>query len=379
MARDINRYLDSLKARRTGVSDLNRITATEHFDVLQRSLLSESYQKRSNNPYTTYALGAMQEVGPDYTKVSIDTAERVKSQLATHLSSRGWQVDFRLQGSVPCNIHIRGVSDVDLLVLDDAFHTYDILGVAARSGTYQRSINYTPLSALTTLRKGVEEILTCKFYAAEVDCSGSKAVKISGGSLRRPVDVVPSHWHDTIEYQRTWAEHNRGVYILDKSIPDTVKNLPFLHIKEITDRDEISAQGLKKAIRLCKNVKSDAIEDGKKINLSSFDIASAMYHSDMSALRTGQYYELAILAEAQRHLDHLAHNHHIATTLWVPDGTRLIFDNPEKLTALNALSVELDDLLLEVAKEQDYGFRYSPHQNFATGRETISKSYIPFL
>lgn len=115
-------------------------------------------------------------------------------------------------------------------------------------------------------------------------------------------------WHDTSDYQRSFAEHDRGVKILDKKVPTTLHNMPFRHIKLISERCVQCVGGLKKSIRLCKNVKADAINDGKDINFPSFDIAATMYHADLGALAAGTTYELAILAETQRWLDYLACN-----------------------------------------------------------------------
>jgi hypothetical protein len=72
----------------------------------------------------------------------------------------------------------------------------------------------------------------------------------------------------------------------------------------------------------------------------------------MNALRLGSVYELRILAETQRHLDYLACNHEYAKTLLVPDGPRRVFDTNAKLAGLNQLSIEMDDLAKQVAKEQ---------------------------
>jgi hypothetical protein len=380
MARNISRRLDSLKARRSGLDRLNRIATADQATIIAKSLLEESYQKRARNqPYTRYALGAMQEVGADYTRISIETAERVKGQLANGLAAVGRAVDFRLQGSVPCNIHIRGVSDVDLLTLDDAFYTYDRLGPASQLGAYRSPTSYTPLWALQSLRQHIETILRTKYPAAEVDTSGSKAVKISGGSLARPVDVVPSHWHDTADYQRTYQEHDRAVCVLDKKVPTTVENMPFRHIKRITDQDMIALLSLKKAIRLCKNVKSDAADDGTEIPLPSFDIAATMYHANIAALQIGAGYELAILAETQRHLDVLACNFDHARTLMVPDGSRRIFDTDAKLRGLRTLSIEMDDLLKEVAKEQNYLLGLGKEPTLWDSREAVAKAYVPAI
>jgi hypothetical protein len=125
--------------------------------------------------------------------------------------------------------------------------------------------------------------------------------------------------------------------------------------------------GLKKAIRLCKSVKNDAEEENDtSITLPSFDIAATMYHADRRALSAGAAYELAILAEAQRFLDYLTMNQSEAVKLRVPDGSRVIFDTPQKLAGLRALSVEMDDLLREVAKEQS--------QSLAFGKPTLEQA-----
>jgi hypothetical protein len=134
---------------------------------------------------------------------------------------------------------------------------------------------------------------------------------------------------------------------------------------------------LNKAIRLCKNVKSDAQDDGTEINLPSFDIAATMYHADIAALRVAAGYELAILAEMQRHLDALARNSDQARTLLVPDGSRRIFDTEAKLNGLLTLSIEMDDLLKEVAKEQDYLIGFGREPGLFESRQAIAKAYIP--
>lgn len=116
MASDIRKRLDQLKIRRSGTDRLEQLNAAARSDILQRSLADEHWQRRApSEPYTRYALGAMQEVGADYTRISIETAERVGNQLEGKLRTGGWITEFRLQGSVPLNVHIRGVSDVDLL------------------------------------------------------------------------------------------------------------------------------------------------------------------------------------------------------------------------------------------------------------------------
>jgi hypothetical protein len=214
------------------------------------------------------------------------------------------------------------------------------------------------------------------FPAASVDASGSKAINVSGDSLRRPVDVVPSNWFDTPDFQASGDEVDRGVEILNRDVPERVLNMPFRHIHRITQRDSECLGGLKKAIRLCKNVKADAVEEGAAISLSSFDLASLMWHANLAALTVGVANELAILAEATRFLDHLCGQKEFASTLRVPDGSRAILDSSKRVEALRSLSLEMNDLADKVGHEQARlaeGISLDPVQI----GEMLRKAYVP--
>ena len=350
MARDINQRLQQLRTRRDG-SRATRADGTGLDAIFNRaSPPAELWESRGSGhqPHTRYALGSMQAVSDTYTRVSKETADRVASQLKDRLAKGGIHAEFKLQGSVPLDVHIKGVSDVDLLTLSTELFTYDPNGSAAIRGGYNNPAKRTSLEVLIELRNRVESNLEEAFPAANVDKSGAKAVKISGGSLARDVDVIPAHWSDTAQYQATGRASDRGTRILDKKTFATIENQPFRHIELIGTRCDQLGGGLRKAIRLCKNVKADS---DRKVTLPSFDIAAVMYHANQDALRLGRYYELSILAETQRHLDLLACDHALARTLFVPDGSRQIFDTAEKLQGLNELSRDLDDLLNDVHAE----------------------------
>ncbi|MGZ0895899.1 hypothetical protein [Pseudomonas putida] len=50
--------------------------------IVNHSRTQEAWENRARNkPHTTFALGAMQEVDPTYTRISLETAERVRNQL----------------------------------------------------------------------------------------------------------------------------------------------------------------------------------------------------------------------------------------------------------------------------------------------------------
>ncbi len=380
MAVNIDNRLNRLRTRRSGTDRTHQVALDAAAEVFAKSRIDEAWQKRAKDqPYTRYCLGAMQAVDPDYTRISIETAERVGRQLLGGLQAVGIPVEFRIQGSVPLDVHIRGVSDVDLLTLETGFYTYDTRGAMSLGGQYHLPSQRTSLSVLVNLRTQSERILKDKYPAATVDTSGGKAIAMSGGSLARPVDVVPSHWHDTSAYQASNHERDRVVTILDRKIPDTVDNLPFLHISRINERDRSVFGGLKKSIRLCKNVKNDANEEGRRIVFPSFDIAATMYHADPAGFQAGIANELAVLAETQRFLDELYHDEAKAKSLMVPDGSRRIFDSDEKYQGLRTLSYEMDELAKEVAKEHSPLLRVSPQATVLDARKVLRETYVPQL
>ncbi|VVO40518.1 hypothetical protein [Pseudomonas fluorescens] len=374
MSNSINDRINRLRSRRSGL-DRSSVIAMDAKDfIVNRSLTQEAWERRAKDkPSTTFALGAMQEVDPTYTRISIETAERVSNQLSKRTTGN---MEFELQGSVPLNVHIRGVSDVDLLALEADFHTYDSRGSMSRSGQYNSPTSRTSVGVLTARREEISRALRDAFPAATIDTSGSKAIKLQGGSLARPVDVVPSHWHDTVDYQASRQKHDRAVTILDSHKNITLENWPFLHIKKVRTRCDTTGGGLRKAIRLCKNLKAELEAEGKSVTISSFDIASMMYYANMSSLSAGSFYELAILAETQRHLDFLWINKEEARRLVVPDGSRFIFDTEEKFTGLLHLSVAMDNLLREVAKEQNYLLSLSEKPMLDASREAVTKAAI---
>ncbi len=374
MSTSVNDRINRLRSRRSGL-DRSSVIAMDAKDfIVNRSLTKEAWEYRAEDkPSTTFALGAMQEVDPTYTRISIETADRVSNQLSKRTSGN---LEFELQGSVPLNVHIRGVSDVDLLAIEADFHTYDARGHMSTSGQYRSPTSRTSVGVLTSRRGEISKALRDAFPAATIDTSGSKAIKLQGGSLARPVDVVPSHWHDTISYQTSRQKHDRAVTILDSHKNTTIENWPFLHIKKVHERCDNTGGGLRKSIRLCKNLKAELEAEGKTVLISSFDIASMMYHANMHSLSAGSYYELAILAETQRHLDYLWSNKEEARRLVVPDGSRFIFNTEEKFDGLLHLSVAMDSLLREVAKEQNYLLSLSEKPLLDASRAAVTNAII---
>ncbi|MBE9107545.1 hypothetical protein IQ229_22230 [Nostoc cf. edaphicum LEGE 07299] len=312
----------------------------------------------------------MAEVTPRYTEISVEECVRIANQLTKNLEGESIYCDYRLQGSVPTNTHIRGISDVDFLVIIKNQCYYDKDGPKANQ--------YFPYDGnlfgdLVNLRSRSETVLSKQFPAADVDVSGKKSIKISGGSLRREVDVVPSVWFNSKEYQINNLESYRGIDILDRSVPTTIRNYPFLHILKINDKGAQTFEGVKMGIRLLKNIRSDS---DQSIELSSYELAGLLWHCPDDWIKFYQGFDLSVLAGVDQYLNALASNHELATSLITPDGTRKILDRHEKYMAMVRLSQEVSALANEVFSELPNSVRAGADYDVARKRQILSENYV---
>lgn len=84
----------------------------------------ESYE-RERGDHTRYILGAMRPVDAKYTKRLAEQGDRVENQLGKRLEAEYPTLEFRKQGSVSNDTHIRYFSDIDVLTIIDKFVTLE--------------------------------------------------------------------------------------------------------------------------------------------------------------------------------------------------------------------------------------------------------------
>lgn len=352
--------LANMRSRRLGLDAATALTKDSRF--IEAATFSEAYETRAKTDAVKYAIGAMQELEAKYTQICYEEGDRVRKQLNDGLKAAGIPATYDYQGSVPLNIHIRFASDIDLLVLHDRFVTVDWAG--PKASTYSR-LGRSSMEDMLVLRQQCESILASRFPAVKVDKTGAKSIALSGGSLQRKVDVVPSHWHDTTAYQISNQKHDREVKILDKSVPELVTNRPFQHMRQIANKDTVTNGGAKKMIRLLKNLRKDS---PKNIDLNSYEIAALVWHFDDDKLTKPYFLELSLVAEAQRSLQWLVDYPALTKTLDVPDGSRKIIDAPEKMVALQLLKAEVDELATALVQELN--------PIYAANRDLVRKSLM---
>lgn len=325
---DYSKRLDNLKKRRHDEEILKKAMAGKY------EILTESYDSLKDASSIKYVIGAMLPVSQSYTQNTYAEAERVQNQLLA-LKSKGYQFEFKYQGSVTNNTHIRAHSDIDILTLHLGFTSLEPPQKA--TNPYKGD----PVQDLCKLREDSVEILEKAFPVAKIDNSGAKSISLQGGSLKRKVDVVPSNWYDTVKYTQTKLGYYRGVMVLDYKARKRIENTPFYHNKLLNDKDSSTAANYKKVVRLLKTLKADADTD---IKFSSYDIASLIYHMENTDLIVGRS-PLKLISKSLEYMKYVYSNNDFRGSLKVPDGSRHIFaPNHATTEGLRLLIIELDSI-----------------------------------
>jgi hypothetical protein len=352
---DFNTRLDSLKKRRQGPSEfvineaLDSVTGTASNREFIRK--SESFEELKEPEAVKYTIGAMAAVDSKYTEISIREGERVANSLSQSLLRENISIDTRLQGSVGLDVHIKGYSDVDMLVL--VSKTILVERPHIQPSSYLDATDQRPMVDIVgELRVRSEDILTRNFPVANVDVSGAKAISLEGGSLARQVDIVPAAWFHTIAYQSSKEDYDLGVQILNKKDSVLIKNFPFLNRKLINDADLQVNGNLKRVVRLIKNLQADAegVKEFVLKKLNSFDVLSIAY--DMrNELAIPSYNQLGLVVILVEKLRYMVMNRSYCEELKTPDFTRKVFDHDDKYGGLSALYLECQELADSLAAE----------------------------
>lgn len=303
-----------------------------------------------------YVRYAMNGVEPAYTQRSKEAGERVKG----HLYDGGiTEATFQYQGSVMTDTHIRGYSDIDLLVISDKFYSWDSAGVGQ---ALNKSYNYhtlqlqklhfetevgnysgNALDDLRRLRLDSESILQRKYMV--YDTSKPKSIKIENKDLKRDVDVVIANWYDDVTSIVNNKGINRGIQVYHKDLNIKGKvDFPFASIERINTRSAATSGRLKKMIRFLKNLKA---KSSLTIDLSSFDFNAICYDIDTLKYQYVTFYQLVPVLYIQ--LKRLADNTDAANNLISVDGREYIFRGKlEKVRSIRNLMTEIETILLDL-------------------------------
>lgn len=315
--------------------------------VPEAALEYEVYKSLDASKAVRYAIGAMQPVDPAYTANTFKEGDKVKNQLRKRLDE---DCAYEYQGSTTNSTHIKARSDIDLLAILDRWFWLERPQVA------EDPYAGDPVDDVTELREDCAVALSEAFPAVELEDGKSTALTLTGGSLRRQVDVVPASWWHTNKYAETGDPDFRGVKVFDRKRGEFVANTPFLHNRRIKEKDGRTRGGMRKAARLMKTLMYDS--EGA-VTMSSYNVVSLAYNIDDFLLMLSAPRDLQIVEVCYEYCTGLCHSLGERSSILVPDESRTVFGGSAGATLdqLRALTQELHILRTDILRENAASFK----------------------
>ena len=332
---DITSRLNNLSLRRSDKA----LLAEKSYETFSKSF-SQKRQDDSallaeKDKWTKYVLDSMAEVPRRSTEISFEEGEKVKKHLKDNLINYDLSAEFRFQGSVINNTHIKGYSDIDLLVITDKYYTLE------KPQIPKTPYNGNPLDDLNELRNVCSCILKDSYTCASIDTSGSKSIILSGGSLRREIDIVPANWfYSNLYNQYPQCDYLKGIQVYNKKENTRDTNYPFYNKELLNEKDLKSNYLYKSIVRLAKNVRCDS--DNKVVqDISSYDIQAIFYYMNNNCFQNIS--GIDVVPVMTKYLEQLLENPACYYSLKVPDKTRYIYEKVS-LDKLNLLYNEFNEI-----------------------------------
>ena len=205
----------------------------------------------------------------DSEEVQIErAASMVRSALAGNAWLRSERVVVSAQGSYFNNTNVRLESDIDLRAVHPLIRTDYANGVVVEYAEKALGITLSGRyfsDVIVDMRREIASSLIEKFGAANVDASGSKAIRLKKlpGS-RADVDIVP-----VFNYKWVWWDHpalqyreSNGVTILGKG-GAWIHNFPDQHAANGIAKRARTAHRFKRYVRIFKRLRDELVQEGK--------------------------------------------------------------------------------------------------------------------
>ena len=292
-----------------------------------------------------YVKRAMEGVEARYTERTIEVGDKVKEQLKKNNPS----LDYKYQGSVMCNTHIKGHSDIDLVQITNTFYSHETrdnftekYNLDYNLTSYQRTnllgiIKGTPFvgdvnADLRKIRTDAENVLVSIYK--NVNISKPKCIEVNPTNPDRDVDVVTASWYKNVNSVVKNDDDLQGIQIYDKAKNSRLPvDYPFLKIRLLNEKDKSVNGRLKKMIRFVKTLKSDSEYNLKE--LSSFDISSVCFNIPILDYYDKPYYELVVVLYNE--LKKIIVNDAYRDSIMSIDGSEPVFRGKEEKVRLLGL------------------------------------------
>ncbi|MEQ9466463.1 MAG: hypothetical protein RLN88_03575 [Ekhidna sp.] len=314
MEHDYSLLVENLKGRR-------------YDEALREPVLSDAFHQSGYSDCLRYALESMVEIDASYAYKVYANSRRIHEMISAALKKRGYDVDYRYQGALKTYSNILLYGDVEIIVI-------------------KKNISEKPHQDMQTLALDLMNILSGNPSFKRVDYSDKTRIRITALKPTCEIDILPSIWINSAEYNKTKNEIYRGIAEFDFANKKVKKYLPFLNIARINSRDQHTNGNLKAIARLLKSLRADSQD---QINLRDSEINALVYNMPEVEMAASPKKVLSLLPKVSSLLSKLATDTESFNRLLSPSEKDRVFSGrPEKQKEVKKLNASLlrliDDL-----------------------------------
>lgn len=314
MEHDYNLLIENLKGRR-------------YDEALREPILSDGFENSRLPDCVRYALEAMVEIDVSYAYKVYNNSRRIHEKINKELMRRGINVEYRYQGALKTFTNVLLYGDVEIIVI-------------------KKNPSLKPHKDIQALGMELMDILSGDPMFKSVDYSDKTRIRIIALKPTCEIDILPSVWVDTPDFNRTKNEIYRGITEFDFVNRKVKKYLPFLNIARFNATDQRLGGNLKALSRLLCTLQKDATDE---IKLRHTEINSLLYAIPEEELKVDRPYILTLLPKVENHLERLVNDDLFFKELVSPSGKERVFaSRPEKKKEIAKLHEMLKALLLDV-------------------------------
>lgn len=314
MIKDYELLLENLKGRR-------------YDEARRESALSDAFEECGYNDCIRYCLESMQEIDVSYAYKAFYISKRIQEKLQKGFEELNTKVDFRYQGAIQTETNITLYGDLELMVIIDAPED-----VAARK--------------IKSITAAMMHLLTLETVYQSVDNSDKTRIIVTTSKPNSEISILPALWIDNPEFRSTRREIDRGVAEFNLGAKTKKRYLPFKNMARVNAKDRKTNGGLKKLIRLLRNLQKDA---DSPITLSEYEIAAMVYAIPEKQLQYSDKHALSLLGICSAQLHRITKDQEYLEKMVSPSERELVFGKkPGKHEQVSLLNHELDMLISDL-------------------------------
>ncbi len=316
---------------------INNLRKRRFDEARAEPIVSDAFIHRGYPNALRYALESMIEIDQSYSYKVFSIAKKIQDSISSGFQKKPVKVDFRYDGPIQTETHITLFGDVTLLTLITPQTT-------------------KPWQEVQFLIREIIELMKKLPFVQKVGFSNHFEIIALTEKPTARITIQPAIWLNNKSYLETKREIERGICEFRFGEKTKRNYLPFKNIARINAKDDRTAGGLKRVIRLLRTLQADA---ETPIQLEPHEISSMAYDIPERQLKFHPKQSLSLLSVVNAQLTRLCSDRKYFETLKAPSEQEVVFGSKPKQAEVQKLKNSLDNLsgvLQDILKRESKDF-----------------------